>query len=174
MATILVVAVAALLAIKASVIKNELEAATQLIAPLKNNIAGGNQSDAIANAEQLRTHAATAREAAGRSAVDLGLSSSVDRCKLRCCGRGRSLRRRRRRPRCNAPSSRVRFPELGHAHAQRLRYQPRTDPAGLPPKLRPPRTRSEHLPNALRQSMLAVCCLKFRSRSSALVNSSVK
>ena len=53
-ATILVAAAAAWLAMKASVIKDELEAATQLIAPLKDDIAGGNQSDAMANAEQLR------------------------------------------------------------------------------------------------------------------------
>ncbi|WP_307857069.1 DUF4012 domain-containing protein [Pseudarthrobacter albicanus] len=49
---------------RATLIKNELEATTQLIPVLKENIAGDKPQEASATADQLRTHTAAAREAA--------------------------------------------------------------------------------------------------------------
>src|SRR5688500_12150789 len=62
---ILTIAAVAWLGSRATVIKNELEATTQLIPLLKENIAGGELQEATATADQLRSHTAAAREAAG-------------------------------------------------------------------------------------------------------------
>ena len=62
---VLAIAAAAWLGSRASVIKDELEATTQLIPILKDNIAADKPQDARATADQLRAHTAAAREAAG-------------------------------------------------------------------------------------------------------------
>jgi hypothetical protein len=62
---ILAVAAAAWLGSRASIIKNELEAANQLIPVLKEDIAGNKPHEASATVDRLRSHTAAAREAAG-------------------------------------------------------------------------------------------------------------
>jgi hypothetical protein len=61
---IFAVAIAAWLGSRATIIKNELESMTQLIPVLKEDVAGDDPLEAIARVNQLRAHAATAREAA--------------------------------------------------------------------------------------------------------------
>jgi hypothetical protein len=62
---VLAIAAAAWLGSRATIIKTELEATTQLIPVLKGNIAGDKPQEASATADQLRAHTAAAREAAG-------------------------------------------------------------------------------------------------------------
>ena len=59
------IAAAAWLGSRASIIKNELEASSQLVPVLKDNIAGNKQEEANATVARLRGHTAAAREAAG-------------------------------------------------------------------------------------------------------------
>jgi hypothetical protein len=59
------VSAAAWLNAKATTIKNELEATTQLIPHLKDNIARGNSREAVTTVAQLRSHTSAAEEAAG-------------------------------------------------------------------------------------------------------------
>lgn len=61
---ILAVAAGAWLASKASVINSELNAATLLVAPLKDDITNNNPDDASTAVEQLRAHTSTAKAAA--------------------------------------------------------------------------------------------------------------
>lgn len=53
------------LGFRATVIKSELESATQLIPTLKENVAGNKPLDASSTVDKLRAHTAAAREAAG-------------------------------------------------------------------------------------------------------------
>lgn len=62
---ILAVAAAAWIGSRASIIKAELEASNQLIPVLKGEIAGNKQREASATVDQLRSHTAAARAAAG-------------------------------------------------------------------------------------------------------------
>lgn len=62
---VLAVAAAAWLGSRASIIKTELEASNQLIPVLKGEIAGNKQQEASATVDQLRSHTAAARAAAG-------------------------------------------------------------------------------------------------------------
>jgi hypothetical protein len=62
---VLAIASVAWLGSRATIIKNELEATTQLIPVLKDNIASDKPQEASATADQLRSHTAAAREAAG-------------------------------------------------------------------------------------------------------------
>lgn len=62
---VLALAAAAWLGSRATIINNELEATTQLIPVLKESIADDKPQEANAIADQLRTHTATARDAAG-------------------------------------------------------------------------------------------------------------
>lgn len=59
------IAAVAWLGVKATTIKSELEAASQLIPVLKQKIADNNPQEAGAAVDKLRSHAAAAREAAG-------------------------------------------------------------------------------------------------------------
>lgn len=61
----LVVVTVTWLGSKANTVKNELEATSQLIPVLKENIAGDNPAEATATVGKIRTHAAAAREAIG-------------------------------------------------------------------------------------------------------------
>ncbi|WP_427006375.1 DUF4012 domain-containing protein [Pseudarthrobacter sp. H2] len=65
LAAVLAIAVGAWLSTRATIIKDELEATAQLIPVLKENIAGDKPQEASATADQLRSHTAAAREAAG-------------------------------------------------------------------------------------------------------------
>lgn len=62
---VVLLVVAAWLGSRASIIKNELEATTQLVPALKDNLADNNSQEANAVAERIHSHAATARETAG-------------------------------------------------------------------------------------------------------------
>jgi hypothetical protein len=62
---VLVVAVAAWLGSRASIIKNELEASAQLVPVLKTDVAADNPLEAKATSDKLRSHTAAARDAAG-------------------------------------------------------------------------------------------------------------
>ncbi|WP_427172302.1 DUF4012 domain-containing protein [Arthrobacter sp. 92] len=63
-AAVVSIAVAAWLGSRATIIKNELEASTQLIPALKENIAGEMPEEARTTVAQLRSHTAAARDAA--------------------------------------------------------------------------------------------------------------
>ena len=64
-AAVIAVAAASWLGTRATIIKNELEATAQLIPVLKVGIAAGKTDEVSATADQLRSHAAAAREATG-------------------------------------------------------------------------------------------------------------
>lgn len=64
-AVVLALISAAWLAVKANIIKSELEAATHAVTTLKENIAANNPDKARATADRLRTHTSRARDAAG-------------------------------------------------------------------------------------------------------------
>lgn len=65
LATVLAVSTAAWLGTRATFIRDELEATARLIPVLKSDIAGDKPHEAVTTANQLRSHAAAARQAAG-------------------------------------------------------------------------------------------------------------